>query len=249
MHYVKYIDLFGEPVATIPCIVGSVAPTAATFGKVGCLYMNDKNGGVYACTAAADGTYTWVPIAGGSGASEVLFVEYGKTPFTEMEEAIKAGKLLICKSGNFYAILYDWHEGKDMSFRRFSVTECINYYCIKSSGWGNKTTPLQDTRLQELEERIYALEQTPITFYIDGTAYTAQFGMTWQRFCDSEYNPIVTCEECGGEQSEFGIGVREEGGVTIIGCCTTHKNVGNASGDMVYAYDAIIAGHNYQTIE
>lgn len=60
MEYVKGRDLFGSgPSKEIPCLTGSGAPTTATVGAVGCLYMDEDTGNLYKCTAAADGVYTW----------------------------------------------------------------------------------------------------------------------------------------------------------------------------------------------
>ena len=60
MNYVKSFDLFGVPATQIPATPGSGAPTTATEGAVGCLYMDTNTGNLYKCTAAADGVYTWV---------------------------------------------------------------------------------------------------------------------------------------------------------------------------------------------
>lgn len=40
-------------------ITGSGAPTAATEGEVGQLYVNTSDGSIYACTAVSGTTYTW----------------------------------------------------------------------------------------------------------------------------------------------------------------------------------------------
>lgn len=40
-------------------IAGSAAPTAATEGEVGQLYVNTSDGSIYVCTAASGTTYTW----------------------------------------------------------------------------------------------------------------------------------------------------------------------------------------------
>lgn len=60
MELVKGRDLFGSgPSKEIPCLTGKGAPTTATAGAVGCLYMDEDTGNLYKCTAAADGVYTW----------------------------------------------------------------------------------------------------------------------------------------------------------------------------------------------
>ena len=67
MNYVKSFDLFGVPATQIPATPGSGAPTTATEGAVGCLYMDTDTGNLYKCTAATDGAYTWVEAGNGSG--------------------------------------------------------------------------------------------------------------------------------------------------------------------------------------
>lgn len=67
MNYVKSFDLFGVPAMQIPAAPGSGAPTTATEGAVGCLYMDTDTGNLYKCTSVADGVYTWVEAGNGSG--------------------------------------------------------------------------------------------------------------------------------------------------------------------------------------
>lgn len=260
MDYVKYIDLFGEPVATIPCIVGSVAPTAATFGKVGCLYMNDKNGSVYACTAAADGAYTWVPIAGGSGASEVFIAEYSKTTFAEMDEAYSAGKVLFLRTGSYLVPMYNIEAGTSVSFYRTTSTQIINYYRTAKGNWSQKTLNLcaatheeLESQIQALEERIAQLEAAvaePITFTFRGVEHTARRGMTWAEFVVSNYNPTVECPAgCGDMISEFIIDNDQvsysEPYVCLDNSCGPLEAIYNDQGDYVLGSDTIISGHAY----
>ncbi len=47
------------------CITGSGAPTTATEGDVGSFYMDTLTGAVYKCTAANEGSYTWVSLSVG----------------------------------------------------------------------------------------------------------------------------------------------------------------------------------------
>lgn len=70
MNYVKSFDLFGVPATQIPATPGSGAPTTATEGAVGCLYMDTDTGNLYKCTSVADGVYTWVEAGNGSGGTE-----------------------------------------------------------------------------------------------------------------------------------------------------------------------------------
>jgi hypothetical protein len=62
MEYVKSFNLFGVEGKEIPCIIGKGKPTAATEGAVGCLYMNERNGDLYKCTAVDGGVHTWESI-------------------------------------------------------------------------------------------------------------------------------------------------------------------------------------------
>lgn len=60
MDYVNSFDLLGVEAKQIPSITGTSAPTTATEGAVGCLYMNTDTGEMYKCITASNGTYTWV---------------------------------------------------------------------------------------------------------------------------------------------------------------------------------------------
>ena len=66
-------NLFGVDAKQIPTITGSGAPTTATEGAVGCLYMNVNTGSLYKCTSIADGAYTWSPVGDGSGGGGTTF--------------------------------------------------------------------------------------------------------------------------------------------------------------------------------
>lgn len=157
MNYVKSLNLFGVEVQQIPSITGSGAPTTATEGAVGCFYMDTNNGDIYKCIAVTDGAYTWEEFKS-SGSTEggvpVTFIEYGGPTFAEMEEMLRAGKFLICKDRQFHMPIYDWNVGSNISFRRFSTTECFNYYCTSADTWATKTTLLSNERLESIESTI-----------------------------------------------------------------------------------------------
>ncbi|MBE6976214.1 MAG: leucine-rich repeat domain-containing protein [Ruminococcaceae bacterium] len=60
MDFVTHSNVLGVESKEIPTIPGVGAPTAATVGAVGCLYMDTDTGALYKCIAAVDGVYTWV---------------------------------------------------------------------------------------------------------------------------------------------------------------------------------------------
>ncbi len=59
MNYIESFDLLGTEAKQIPSILGEGAPTEATEGAVGCLYMDTTNGDLYKCTVVAGDVYTW----------------------------------------------------------------------------------------------------------------------------------------------------------------------------------------------
>lgn len=62
MNYVESFNLLGVAVMQIPCVKRKGAPTTATKGAVGLLYMNTDNGDMYKCIAVTGNTYTWVAL-------------------------------------------------------------------------------------------------------------------------------------------------------------------------------------------
>lgn len=59
MNYVENFNFYGVEAMQIPCIKGSGAPTAATPGAVGCLYMDTTTAFVYKCVDARSTSRTW----------------------------------------------------------------------------------------------------------------------------------------------------------------------------------------------
>lgn len=97
MNYVKHLDLFGVKAAQIPCITGSGAPTTATEGAVGCLYMDtsSETKDVYKCTAAADGVYTWELFeTGGSGGGSSVELDTTLTQEGKAADAKAVGDVI-----------------------------------------------------------------------------------------------------------------------------------------------------------
>lgn len=78
MNYVESFNLFGVEATQIPCAKGDGAPTTATEGAVGCLYMDtsSESKDLYKCTAVVDGVYTWMSLlAEGAGATPMVVSE------------------------------------------------------------------------------------------------------------------------------------------------------------------------------
>lgn len=101
MNYVKSFDLFGVPAAQIPATPGSGAPTIATEGAVGCLYMDTDTGNLYKCTGVADGTYTWVE-AGNGGSDQTAGL--GDTAASLLITILRNGIYSTDQSANITAL-------------------------------------------------------------------------------------------------------------------------------------------------
>lgn len=75
MNYVTHLNIGGVEAKEIPCITGAGAPTTTTEGAPGCLYMDTLTGGVYKCTAASDGVYSWSGVGDGTSVTIANIVE------------------------------------------------------------------------------------------------------------------------------------------------------------------------------
>ena len=51
----------GETLRQIPCQTGRGAPTTATAGAAGCLYMDTDSDKLYLCNGGTPGAYSWIP--------------------------------------------------------------------------------------------------------------------------------------------------------------------------------------------
>lgn len=115
MNYVKSFDLFGVPATQIPATPGSGAPTTATEGAVGCLYMDTNTGDLYKCTAVVDGVYTWV-CAGGNTTER------------------KYGKLLVLGDSHGNGMYNDDYSFVDVLSESGAFSEvvkaCVNGACV-----------------------------------------------------------------------------------------------------------------------
>lgn len=80
MNYVKNFNLFGVEAKEIPSITAKGAPSTATEGAVGCLYMDTDTGDLHKCISKTDGVCVWVKIASGSAEGAVLYTEQELLP-------------------------------------------------------------------------------------------------------------------------------------------------------------------------
>lgn len=95
MNYVDSFNLFETEVKQIPCERGHGAPTTATVGAVGCLYMDVDTGNMYKCTSDANGVYTWGDV---SSTNETEIINRFCPPFTE------SGSVVACEPVEGYPL-------------------------------------------------------------------------------------------------------------------------------------------------
>ena len=62
MQFVDSFNLLGVEAMQLPCIKGEGAPTSATTGAVGLLYMNTKTGDLYKFISVTGSVYTWAAL-------------------------------------------------------------------------------------------------------------------------------------------------------------------------------------------
>lgn len=79
MNYVNAMNNLGLEMRQLPCFLGKGAPTTATEGAVGELYMDTDTGDIYKCIAVKDGAYIWKLVGGGSAEGAVLYTEQSLT--------------------------------------------------------------------------------------------------------------------------------------------------------------------------
>lgn len=72
MNYVESFNLLGVEAKEIPCIKGEGAPTSATEGAVGCLYMDTLTGNTYKCVGGELGSLVWVETLKGAVTPDTL---------------------------------------------------------------------------------------------------------------------------------------------------------------------------------
>lgn len=97
MNYVESLSFFGVDAKEIPCLRGSGAPTTATDGAVGSLYMNTLTGDIYRCIAVdATAGCTWetligVPDATTDDEGKILQVVEGKPAWAGVIDVSEEG--------------------------------------------------------------------------------------------------------------------------------------------------------------
>ena len=76
--FVNDMDLFGNRIKQIPCIVGEGSPTESTAGAVGMLYMDtsSNNGDMYKCVKVEDSKYTWEKLVSEDNGENVAQTEH-----------------------------------------------------------------------------------------------------------------------------------------------------------------------------
>lgn len=201
--------------------------------------------------------------------SDVFIAEYGVTTITELEEAFNAGKMLFCKDGAYISPLYQKSSAGSFSFYSNDSANQTNRYCTAKNIWNKKTTALCSGAIADIQEELSrltdeletvkqeleALKQSGggngniITFYVDGEAYRAERGMTWEQFVASDYNPDKYFDCCDYVGKMFDIykgDIEYEDYVFINGCCGPPSFLD--TGEMpTWGYDVIMEGHNYIT--
>lgn len=104
-----------------------------------------------------------------------------------------------------------------------------------------KTNKVQLTEKELLDILIKQNTPTEIKFYVNGIEYTALEGMTWEEFCDSDYN-------AGGSSW-----ISEDLFFEIVGSHYVWGSYSNINGaevkysdkTSVMSYDKVIAGYDY----
>ena len=140
MNYVEHLDLFGVPVKEIPCIKGSGAPTSATVGAVGLLYMDETTGDIYKCVAVADDVYTWERMPSGSDVSRIS-EEIGNV--SEQIDDLKNAVSEVEYSVDGQVVEVDGIEGKDVHI----ITKFEN---VNTDIFGSKRIRIQQATSKNL---------------------------------------------------------------------------------------------------
>ncbi len=79
MGFISGCEIAGTKADGCRCKTRKGAPTTATKGAVGTLYMDEDTGEVYKCTKCDNGEYTWEPWVNGAALPPVSEADNGKT--------------------------------------------------------------------------------------------------------------------------------------------------------------------------
>lgn len=126
MNFVDHLNIFGVEAKEIPSITGSGAPTTATEGAVGCLYMDSDTGELYKCTAAAAENYTWEIFGGGGNTGEAAGTSV--CSLDELKRAIANGSKNIELGASF-------EVGEQVSLPNGTCLNGCNYTITRSTGY------------------------------------------------------------------------------------------------------------------
>jgi len=92
--------------------------------------------------------------------------------------------------------------------------------------------------------------ENPITFYLDGTAYVADEGMTWEELCNSPFCPTIWQDCCSVENKLFFIASwdEEDYQVYVDNCCGPPYYL-ELDRNYVLKQETIIPEGHYQSIQ
>lgn len=86
-------------------------------------------------------------------------------------------------------------------------------------------------------------------FYLNGSAYAFEQGMTWEEFVSSGYNPTFVDEDCcNDERQHFGTGWNQEDDVYYTtSCCGPAEGIIFSNNGWMTKYEEIQSGGEYFT--
>lgn len=220
MNFVKLFNLFGVDAMQIPCILGNGAPTSATEGAIGCLYMDTDTGNLYKCTGVDNGSYSWKGIAdshtGGDldmGGNDIKNAEnihaarvYAVSVAVQGTDGESGAVFEAEPNENDYAVVCLYGaKGDEATILRNVAPGIQGSDAVNMDQFSHVTDLVDDfnsdiaalyTSIGDIEtalDAIIAIQEeligvTLITFFVVGDEYTAEAGMTWGEWENSEYN-------------------------------------------------------------
>lgn len=160
------------------CITGGGAPTTATEGAVGCLYMDTGTGDMYKCTAVENGVYTWVQVDVGTvktvngtppdkNGNVTVAVEDGAITYDKLSEDVKT---MIADSSDQTASASAVDEDKLRLFARCfngsGETESFVFFADPHLLQDNTLTAMQSNMQTYLGFMKNYYEATPTSFVL-----------------------------------------------------------------------------------